>query len=178
MASTTICRKPKGNADEDSDCDGNDDISESSDETDFCIKEWWYLREELKRYPNFIDMEDLKLQKKSSILRFLYQAQLFKEKFGSGALSDDQKHRRKMHEQAVQLDIHHEKERDDSNVTAKKPRVNYDLIEGMLIVEVERFIDPASGVRKQGKSKVRARTFEDMAACGVESYVDETPGGK
>ena len=112
MASTTTCLKRKGNTDEDSDCDSNDNISKSSDETDFCIKEWWYLREELKRYPNFIDMEDLKLQKKSSILRFLYQAQLFKEKFGSGALSDDQKHRRKMYEQALQLDIHHENERD------------------------------------------------------------------
>ena len=41
-----------------------------------------------------------------------YQAQLFEEKFGSGALSDHQKHRRKMYEQAVQLDIHHEKEHD------------------------------------------------------------------
>ena len=110
---------------------------------------------------------------------FISQAQLFEEKFGLDALSDNQKQRRNMYERAAQLKVsHHEKERDDCNVTAKKPRVNYDLIEGVLIVEVERFIDPVSGVRKQGMAKVSARTFEDIAASGVESSVDETPGGK
>ena len=159
MASRRTCRKRKGNADEDTDCDGNDDIG------DFCIKEWWHLREELNRYPDFIDMEDVRLQKRSSILRYLYQAQLFEEKFGSDALSDHQKQRRDMYERAAKLKVGNpEKERDEINVTAKKPRVNYDLIEGMLIVEVERFVDRVSGVRKQGKSKVRARTFKDVAA--------------
>ena len=119
------------------------------------------------------------LQKRSSILRYLYQAQLFEEKFGSDALSDHQKQRRDMHERAAKLkDSNPEKEPHDPNVTANKPLVNYDLIEGMLIVQVERFVDPVSGVRKQGKSTVRARTFEDVAACGVESYVDKTPDRK
>ena len=132
MASTTTCHKRKRNADEDIDCHGKDDISESSnisessDETNFCIKEWWHLREELNRYPDFIDMEDVRLQKRSSILRYLYQAQLFEEKFGSDALSDHQKQRRDMYERAAKLKVGNpEKERDDSNVTAKKPRVNY-----------------------------------------------------
>ena len=64
MASTTACHKRKGNADEDSNCCGKDDISECSDVTDFSIKEWWQLRDELNNYPDFIHMKDLKQQKR------------------------------------------------------------------------------------------------------------------
>ena len=133
MASTTACHKRKGNADEDSNCDGNDDISEWSDVTDFAINEWWQLREELNNYPDFIHMKDLKQQKRSSILRYVYQAQLFEEKFGLDALSDHQKQRRNMYERAAQLKVAHyeEEECDERNVVAKKPRVDHDLIEGM-----------------------------------------------
>ena len=105
MASTTARHKGKGNADQDSNCCGKDDTSECSDVTDFSINEWWQLREELNNYPDFIHMKDLKQQKRSSILRYVYQAQLFEEKFGLDALSDHQKERRNMYERAAQLKV-------------------------------------------------------------------------
>ena len=152
MASTTARHKGKGNADQDSNCCGKDDTSECSDVTDFSINEWWQLREELNNYPDFIHMKDLKQQKRSSILRYVYQAQLFEEKFGLDALSDHQKERRNMYERAAQLKVtpYEEKECDERNVVAKKPRVNYDLIEDMRCRSVTLYMDPLSGIPLYG----------------------------
>ena len=46
--------------------------------------------------------------------------------------------------------------------TRKRRKVNYELIDGMLEVVQEHFIDPKTGVRKQLVEKVRARPFSDM----------------
>ena len=96
MASKRACDKAKDESGEDS---GSSD--EDSDSCNgFCIKEWWEHRELLKWHANH-DFDELMLQKRSKILRCLYQAQLFEEKFGSDAFSDIEKEKRQKYEWAA-----------------------------------------------------------------------------
>ena len=100
------------------------------------------------------------LQKRSKILRCLYQAQLFEEKFGSDAFSDIEKEKRQKYEWAARLKAKEDAEKIYArNAKAKKRKVNYDLIDGMLETRTLRFVDPATGIRKQGKTICVARLF-------------------
>ena len=155
MASKRACDKAKDESGEDS---GSSD--EDSDSCNgFCIKEWWEHRELLKWHANH-DFDELMLQKRSKILRYLYQAQLFEEKFGSDAFSDIEKEKRQKYEWAARLKAKEDAEKIyPRNAKAKKRKVNYDLIDGMLETRTLRFVDPATGIRKQGKTICVARLF-------------------